>query len=80
MTTTRATDRRLEEEDEFRRIFKIGVLSVLLFGLAFALDRPVTTLGWILNGAGFLCLFYIVIASRLALNKTLRKSTTPESQ
>ena len=68
------------EPDELARIFKVSILSVLLFGLAVALDRPVTTLGWILSGAGFLCLLYIVVASRFAMNQLKQKTTTPEGR
>jgi Ca2+/Na+ antiporter len=62
------------EGEELRRISVISLLALLLFGLSVVLDGPVTVLGWILTAAGLLCLVYLVVVSRSALNQ--HQSTT----
>jgi len=55
--------------EELKRILLISLMALLLFGLAVVLDGPVTVLAWILTAAGFLCLLYLVVASRSVLKK-----------
>jgi Ca2+/Na+ antiporter len=61
---------------ELKRISVIGILAFLLFGLSVLLDGPVTMLSWLLTIAGFLCLVYLIIASRYLLKR--RHSHSPK--
>jgi Ca2+/Na+ antiporter len=52
---------------ELKRITTSGALAFLLLVLAVLLDGPVSILAWMLIGVAFLCLAYVVIASRQLL-------------
>jgi Ca2+/Na+ antiporter len=52
---------------ELKRIITSGALTFFLLMLAVILDGPVTILAWMLLASAFLCLAYVVIASRQLL-------------
>ena len=58
--------------EELRRIRMISSLAVVLLLLYIVIEGPVTTLGWLLLGAGALSLAYITVASTVSLNNTHR--------
>jgi hypothetical protein len=64
---------------ELWRFFIIGVLAFLMFGLSVLLDGPVTVLSWLLTAAGFLCLAYLIIASRYLLKHGNSQSPKADS-
>lgn len=53
---------------ELKRILASALLACLLVALSAALDGPVSILAWLLLAGGFLCLVYVVVASRHLLN------------
>ncbi len=56
---------------ELRRVLASALLSLVLIGISAILDGPVSLLSWMLLGAGFLSLFYVIVAS-LSLLKHFR--------
>jgi Ca2+/Na+ antiporter len=52
---------------ELKRIISSGALAFLLLMLAVLLDGPVSILAWMLLAVAFLCLAYVVLASRQLL-------------
>ena len=62
---------------ELERIFVIGIFAFVLFGLSVLLDGPITVLAWLLTAAGFLCLAYLIVASRHLLKH--RNSQSPKA-
>jgi Ca2+/Na+ antiporter len=52
---------------ELKRITASGALVLLLLMLAVLLDGPVSILAWMLLAVAFLCLAYVVVASRQLL-------------
>jgi Ca2+/Na+ antiporter len=52
---------------ELKRITTSGALALLLLMLAVLLDGPVSILVWMLLAVAFLCLVYVLIASRQLL-------------
>jgi hypothetical protein len=50
--------------DELRRIYTSAVLACVLFLISVLLDGPVSLFSWVLLISGFLCLTYVVFASR----------------
>ena len=67
MTPTEEVKRSIDVATELRRIITSGVLAVLLLSIAVLLDGPVSILAWMLLAVAFLCLAYVVIASRQLL-------------
>ena len=57
---------------ELRRMFVMAVFACVLLGLSAFFDGPVSLTGWLLFGAGFLCLVYILFASRMLIRMDLR--------
>jgi hypothetical protein len=49
---------------ELKRIAAMGFLALLLLVLSVFLDGPVSMFAWLLMAVAFLCLLYIIIASR----------------
>lgn len=64
---------------ELGRIRSSAVLAFLLLVCAAVLDGPVTILGWMLLGAGILCLLYVVLASTVFMKKTQSQLLLDES-
>jgi Ca2+/Na+ antiporter len=64
---SRLSDPEVNREEELRRIYISALLACVLFVLSVILDGPVSVLSWILLVAGFLCLAYVVFASRYLL-------------
>ena len=60
-------EKRVDPTTELTRILICGVMALLLLVLSVILDGPVSLLAWILLAAAFLCLAYVVIASRYLL-------------
>ncbi len=56
---------------ELRRVLASAILAFVLIGVSAILDGPVSLLSWMLLGAGFLSLFYVIVAS-LSLLKHFR--------
>lgn len=52
---------------ELKRVIASGALAFLLLMLAVILDGPVSILAWMLLTVAFLCLAYVVLASRQLL-------------
>ena len=53
--------------DELRRIYASALLACVMFVLSVVLDGPVSILSWLLLISGFLCLVYVVLATRRLL-------------
>lgn len=64
---SRESDPEVKREDELRRIYTGALLACVLFAVSVILDGPVSILSWTLLIAGFLCLSYVVFASRYLL-------------
>ena len=60
-------EKRVDSTTELTRILICGVMALLLLVLSVILDGPVSLLAWMLMAAAFLCLAYVVIASRYLL-------------
>ncbi|MDP2886957.1 MAG: hypothetical protein Q8P51_18280 [Ignavibacteria bacterium] len=67
MRPSREVEKRVDPATELTRIFVCAVLAFLLLVLSVTLDGPVSLLAWMLLAAAFLCLAYVVIASRYLL-------------
>lgn len=67
MTLTEEVKHSIDIATELRRIITSDVLAFLLLFLAVLLDGPVSILAWMLLAVAFLCLAYVVIASRRLL-------------
>lgn len=52
---------------ELKRIITSSALALLLLSLAVFLDGPVSVLAWLLLAVTFLCMAYVVLASRQLL-------------
>lgn len=55
---------RVNRTDELRRIYASALLAGALFVISVVIDGPVSIFSWILLVSGFLCLAYVVLASR----------------
>lgn len=53
--------------EEVRRIYASALLACVLLVLSVLLDGPISILAWLLLISGFLCLTYVVLASRKLL-------------
>lgn len=61
------TDPDVNRVDELRRIYTSALLACVLIVLSVVLDGPVSVLSWLLLISGFLCLAYVVLATRKLL-------------
>jgi hypothetical protein len=66
--------------EEFRRIYIISLLALLLFGLSMLVEGPVTLLALLLTSAGLLCLVFIIVASRIHLKQNRSSSRKADTQ
>lgn len=80
MTPSSSAQNIVHESTEVRRILASALLACLLFVLSVFLDGPVSILAWVLLAAGFLCLTYIVVASRYLLNHLRSQNQKTEQQ
>jgi len=67
MRPSGGVEKPVDPATELTRILVCGVLAFLLLVLSATLDSPVSLLAWMLLAAAFLCLAYVVIASRYLL-------------
>jgi Na+/alanine symporter len=67
MTPTEEIKHSIDVATELRRLMTSGVLAFLLLSIAVLLDGPVSILAWMLLAVAFLCLAYVVVASRQLL-------------
>ena len=63
----------MESEQELRRLFSIAVLALALFAAFVVVEPPVTVFAYLLLGAGFLSLIYLVIGAWILLRKLTSK-------
>jgi membrane protein YdbS with pleckstrin-like domain len=59
--------KRVDPATELTRIFVCAVLAFLLLVVSVTLDGPVSLLAWMVLAVAFLCLVYVLIASRYLL-------------
>ncbi len=67
MKPVEQTKKGIDPAAELKRIITSGALAFLLLMLAVLLDSPVSILAWMLLLPAFLCLAYVVLASRQLL-------------
>jgi len=79
MRPSREVEKRVDPATELTRILVCGVLAFLLLALSVTLDGPVSLLAWLLLAAAFLCLAYVVIASRYLLDHVRSQHNKVES-
>ena len=61
------SDPGVNRVDELGRIYITALLACVLIALSVLLDGPVSILSWLLLISGFLCLTYVVVATRTLL-------------
>jgi hypothetical protein len=64
---------------ELKRILTSAVLAMLLLTLAAVIDSPVSILAWMLLAVAFLCLSYVVLASRQLMRHVRSQEHKAES-
>ena len=70
---------RVKPADELKRITTMGFFALFLLALSVLLDGPVSILAWMLMAVAFLCLIYIIIASRTLMIHFRSHDNTTES-
>jgi phosphatidylglycerophosphate synthase len=79
MKPTEQIRQGVEVAAELKRIVTSGALAFLLLMLAVLLDAPVSFLAWMLLAVAFLCLAYVVMATRQLLNHFRSQERKAES-